>query len=460
MAISALARRARPGAGGVLVVTGNLALGTLLTACLPGAYDVSAGQPDTSSGGTGSTGGTTAVEATATSVSTTVETTTTTGAESTGAASSSTTTGASSTGDGSSTGHAPMCGDGIVEGDEECDDGNADDTDDCLSGCRPATCGDGTVHAGVEECDDANADDLDGCTTACLKQTCGDKMLQGGEQCDDGNADDGDSCPTNCMNATCGDGFMHNGVEECDVGIESALCDGDCTLPECGDLHTNLSAGEECDDGETTPDCDADCTFPKCGDGFLNDLATEECDDGNTDAGDGCSGTCTKEKRVVFASSVLYTANLGGLTGADAKCQQLAGNAGLKGTFKAWLSDSLNSPSSRFNKSKVPYVLPDGQVVAKSWNDLTDGIIMHAIDQSELKAPLAPATPCNSKPTVWTNTREDGTAWNGNVCSNFTSSVGEGRLGTSVAINYTWTRHCAGAANTCAWKAPIYCFEQ
>ncbi|NXT15329.1 COLQ Acetylcholinesterase, partial [Prunella fulvescens] len=44
------------------------------------------------------------------------------------------------------------CGDGIVQDGEECDDGNAVVTDDCIR-CRRAYCGDGYKHEGVEDCD-------------------------------------------------------------------------------------------------------------------------------------------------------------------------------------------------------------------------------------------------------------------------------------------------------------------
>lgn len=53
-----------------------------------------------------------------------------------------------------STGAAPpICGNGIQESGEQCDDGNADDTDGCLSTCqRGALCGDNRVE-GTEECE-------------------------------------------------------------------------------------------------------------------------------------------------------------------------------------------------------------------------------------------------------------------------------------------------------------------
>jgi cysteine-rich repeat protein len=59
------------------------------------------------------------------------------------------------------------CGNDIKEPGEQCDDGNLDDADACLSTCRRAKCGDGIVHIGVEECDDGNDDNTDGCTDEC-----------------------------------------------------------------------------------------------------------------------------------------------------------------------------------------------------------------------------------------------------------------------------------------------------
>ncbi|HEX3758521.1 MAG TPA: OmpA family protein [Kofleriaceae bacterium] len=46
------------------------------------------------------------------------------------------------------------CGDGVVSGTEQCDDGNTDDTDGCTNHCTIAACGDGVVQAN-EECDNS-----------------------------------------------------------------------------------------------------------------------------------------------------------------------------------------------------------------------------------------------------------------------------------------------------------------
>ncbi len=97
---------------------------------------------------------------------------------------------------------AAECGDGITTPpNEECDDGNADDTDACSNSCRAAVCGDAITQSN-EECDD-NAIDEDGCAQ-CKIARCGDGFIrtevgpgETAEQCDDGNDVADDGC-TNC----------------------------------------------------------------------------------------------------------------------------------------------------------------------------------------------------------------------------------------------------------------------
>ena len=89
----------------------------------------------------------------------------------------------------------------------------------------------------------------------------------------------------------CGDGQVGPG-ETCDLGAETKICDDDCTLPMCGDLHVNAAAGEECDDGNVDEEdgCLSDCKLPVCGDGKVQ--VGEACDDGNEFDGDGCDNDC------------------------------------------------------------------------------------------------------------------------------------------------------------------------
>ncbi|HEX8114737.1 MAG TPA: OmpA family protein [Kofleriaceae bacterium] len=81
------------------------------------------------------------------------------------------------------------CGDGIVSGKEQCDDGNTDATDRCTNTCTIARCGDG-VKAANEECDDGNTDDTDGCTNRCTIAACGDGVKAVDEECDNSASPD------------------------------------------------------------------------------------------------------------------------------------------------------------------------------------------------------------------------------------------------------------------------------
>ncbi|MFO0548212.1 MAG: DUF4215 domain-containing protein [Polyangiaceae bacterium] len=86
-------------------------------------------------------------------------------------------------------GALPVCGNGVVEGNEPCDDGNTSNGDDCLSGCALPYCGDGFLHQGVEDCDDGNTQSGDTCPADCHfgPAVCGNGVLEGDEICDLGD---------------------------------------------------------------------------------------------------------------------------------------------------------------------------------------------------------------------------------------------------------------------------------
>ncbi len=179
----------------------------------------------------------------------------------------------------------PFCGDGIGDPGEECDDGDGSNSDACLVGCIDARCGDGFVWTGVELCDDGNQNDDDGCRNDCTLPTCGDGVLDPGEQCDDGNASSADACLATCVNASCGDGFVWQGVEPCDDGNASNndACLVGCVPASCGDGFL-WQGVEQCDDGNTVPHdgCSPSCQLPICGDGFVD--PGEQCDLGSANA--------------------------------------------------------------------------------------------------------------------------------------------------------------------------------
>ena len=189
---------------------------------------------------------------------------------------------------------AARCGDGIVGPSEQCDDGNTNPNDTCRNDCRTNVCGDQVVNPTTEQCDDGNQVDTDGCTNQCKLPRCGDGIVQTGEQCDDGNQVNDDACNNSCGIARCGDGIVQAG-EECDDGntVPNDGCNNQCTTARCGD--GVVGPGEQCDDGNTLPNdgCDNQCRIAYCGDGVVG--PGEQCDDGNNLNGDGCSAQCTRQ---------------------------------------------------------------------------------------------------------------------------------------------------------------------
>ncbi len=288
-----------------------------------------------------------------------------------------------------------QCGDGVLNANEACDDGNdlgsgvpgpAEATDGCSANCQVIdanyscpipniecnNCGNG-IYEGIEQCDDGNATAGDGCTACkvdpgwnceegatppCTAGACGDGFVAGTEECDDGDLFSGDGCSASCklepgyecpaqggqcVAVVCGDGIV-SGSELCDPAPPAS----DPSCPDCGDCGDGIVSGtEECDDAGSVVNgkcnittatsctidsncpngefcvldgCNAtchwntgfsctgtapnyDCDTTTCGDGILGNL--EECDDDcatapntncdSADNGDGCSQTCTVE---------------------------------------------------------------------------------------------------------------------------------------------------------------------
>ena len=191
----------------------------------------------------------------------------------------------------------PECGNGVRDGDEECDDANANSNDSCIN-CKAATCGDGFLWDGTEACDSGSDNSntaVDGCRTDCRLAWCGDGVQDTAELCDDG--------PNNTE--------AYGETERCNTS-----CNG--FAPHCGDAIVN--GGEVCDDGASNSDsygiagrCNTDCNgyAASCGDGFT-DLEAEACDDGNTLGGDYCSADCLRVTSVCGD----------GLIGVDEECDE------------------------------------------------------------------------------------------------------------------------------------------
>ena len=186
------------------------------------------------------------------------------------------------------------------------------------------------------------------------------------------------------------------------------------------------------------------------------DAPSEAASDAGVDAG----------PKIVFVSSVLYGANLGGLNGADTKCQALATAAGLPGNYKAWLSDDNTNASMRLAHSSGAYVLYDGvTVVANDWAGLTSGTLKHAIDRTEDGGTLQTPQVCLGQgPIVYSNTHLNGTQDAvGFNCTNWTGVGTKVNFGNANATDLHWTTFCsANASMYCDGTnlASIYCVQQ
>lgn len=287
-------------------------------------------------------------------------------------------------------------------------------------------------------------------TSTGVESFCGDGVLDPGEACDDGlaNSDDG-ACTKQCAQATCGDSLVWDGVEECDFGPASSEDYGGCT--------------DACEWAARCGDADLDPDHEECDFGILNGKGPLR------DDLPGCTLGCRWVARIVFVSSATYTGDLGGLSGADLKCRNLAAAAGLDNatTFRAWLSDTFEWPASRFQQTQLvgaPYALLNGEIVAHSFTDLVNSGPLTGISVTEKGEAIF-------ERLVWTNTSAFGERFSPvDHCDNWTAGTFEpsariGRNSLAVQAGPAWDawqmeRHYTSfAALTCNWAHRLYCFE-
>ncbi len=192
----------------------------------------------------------------------------------------------------------PLCGNGVVDTNEECDGSQT-----CSVDCLEVACGNGRLEEG-EECD---APGTETCNDNCQLIACGNQRLDPTEECEPpGNGpcsaecrwiqcnnhriDPGETCDpplpgacdSRCQLIACGNGVVDEG-EGCDPP-ELGVCSSECRPEGCGD--GQIAAGEECDPPRAGA-CDGKCMRIECGNGRLDD--GEECEPPQTNT---CDGTC------------------------------------------------------------------------------------------------------------------------------------------------------------------------
>ena len=155
---------------------------------------------------------------------------------------------------------------------------------------------------------------------------------------------------------------------------------------------------------------------------------------------------------IVFVSSGTYDGDLGGPSGADSKCADLAAPVpALAGKqWRAWVSDGNGDAKDRIADEE--YRLVDGTTkVVDDLADLIDGDgLDHAIDKDESGAAATGG--------AWTGTDQFGEHRSSYSCSlwDVDTALTVGGTGNVELSGISWTYTGSG---TCDSSYRIYCFE-
>ncbi len=178
----------------------------------------------------------------------------------------------------------------------------------------------------------------------------------------------------------------------------------------------------------------------------------------------------TDEEKIVFATSTASAGDLiaaakdigvkgkikSGLAAADKICNKLADDAGLPGSYTAWLSDSTADARDRITQSTVPYVRTDSVKVADDFTDL-----VNCSNPECLQASLNVDENGNEffgTGEIWTGTVETGVSpGDTENCADWSSSSSD----LDATVGWRWTDH--RWTNTpywsCSEEARLYCFQ-
>jgi hypothetical protein len=208
------------------------------------------------------------------------------------------------------------------------------------------------------------------------------------------------------------------------------------------------------------------CTAVACGDDK----------DSSTSPSSSSSGP-----KFFVTSDTSTTGNLGGLAGADARCQRLANTAGFGNkTWHAYLSVERDSTGARVDaRSRIgqgPWTNVNGVTVARDLTELHSRRGDYQVFIDERGQPIPgqwPGTPSPVQHDILTGSNADGTLMAGFTCADWTSdsasavaqvghSDGLGPGGDSSGALSSW--NSSHANQNCANTAPrggagrLYCF--
>lgn len=174
--------------------------------------------------------------------------------------------------------------------------------------------------------------------------------------------------------------------------------------------------------------------------------------------GGGDGGVDAPPGKRFFTTSAIYDGQgVGGLAGADAKCNLAALSGDLGGTWVAWLSDSTTDAIDRI-PDVGPWYLVNGYTLVFAAKSQLVGHPLAHLPVDELGDVLSQEE--GQGRFVWTGTVAGGTR--GASCADWTdATIGEtGAAGDLSFIDERWTDGEQPAQESCNLLHHLYCFEQ
>ncbi|MDQ3335644.1 MAG: OmpA family protein [Myxococcota bacterium] len=154
-----------------------------------------------------------------------------------------------------------QCGNGVREGSEVCDDGNQTPNDGCENNCKRSL---GAPCEDDDECN-SNTCDTAGSDTCENPNTCGNGHLEGNEACDDGNTTSGDGCNASCLKEDGQPCTDDNDCASGECGGEPPVCGGTDTdgdgVRDINDLDDDNDGLLDSVEGGLATDADSDGTI-------------------------------------------------------------------------------------------------------------------------------------------------------------------------------------------------------
>ena len=297
------------------------------------------------------------------------------------------------------------CGNGMVDANEQCDDGDANGGQDarCTTQCTwvcldDTWCTDNEPCNGAETCVDhacvKGTPEADGVTCgtgrlcrneSCTDSVCGDNFTTApNEECDDANSTQGDGCENNCKysclstdntrnctpaDACAGQGTCNDTTHTCTPGTplaDNTACGtggycktGVCTQPMCGNGQTE--PGEMCDlgsaNGTMGSGCKANCTY-ECVTPATDCPAAPACQMATCNSANACANVPNTALNGMMCSSAnpTYVCNNGACVPPSAVCGNGTTEAGEECDFGSGnnTAGSGCEPNCQFSCDQTP----------------------------------------------------------------------------------------------------------